>query len=66
MVVPIQGRELWRALQNTAINILIPLNAREMLTSGKTVSFSIRNLFHGLIISFNFVTSFEEILKPIF
>jgi hypothetical protein len=63
LVFLIQDTEQWRVLQNAVINILIPLNVGKILTVWKTVSFSIRNLFHGLI---NFVTSLEKNLKPVF
>ena len=66
MVVLIQDREQWRDLLNAVINILIHLNARKMLTVWKTVSFSIRNFFHGLIMSFNFVTLLEKNLNSNF
>jgi len=66
LVVLSQNSQQWRALQKAVINILITLNAGEILTSWITVSFSIRNFFHGLIISFIFVTLFEKFVKPIF
>jgi len=66
LVVLSQDTEHCRALQYTVINTLIPLNAGELLTSCKNVGFSIMNLFHPFIISFNIVNLLEEIMKLIF
>jgi hypothetical protein len=41
-----QGRDQWRALKNTAINLWVPSNTRNILSSCKIGSFSIRVGLH--------------------
>jgi hypothetical protein len=43
-----QDRDRWRALVNVAMNLQIPLNAGNFLTSCKLASFSRRTLLHGV------------------
>jgi len=43
-----QDRERWRSLVNAVMNIQVPLNAGNFLTTRETVSFSRRTLIHGV------------------
>jgi len=43
-----QDRERWRTLVSAVMNLRIPCNAGNFLTSCKQVSFSRRTLHHGL------------------
>ena len=43
-----QERDRWRALVNETMNLQVPQNAWNFLTSCKPVSFSRRTLFHGV------------------
>jgi hypothetical protein len=43
-----QNRERWRELVNAVMNLRVHLNEGNFLTSCKPVSFSRRNLFHGV------------------
>jgi hypothetical protein len=44
-----QGRERWRALVKAVMNLRVPQNAGNFLTSCKPVSFSRKTLLHGVI-----------------
>jgi hypothetical protein len=44
-----QDRDRWRVLMNTAMNLQVPLNAGNFLTSCETVSFSRRTLVNKLL-----------------
>ena len=43
-----QDRDRWRTLVSTVMNLRVPWNAGDLLTSCKPVSFSRRTLHHGL------------------
>jgi hypothetical protein len=43
-----EDRGRWRALENGLMNLLVPQNAGNFLTSCKLVSFSRRVLLHGV------------------
>jgi len=43
-----QGRNRWRTLVSAIMNLRVPRNARNFLTSCKPVSFSRRTLHHGV------------------
>ena len=43
-----QGRDRWRSLVSEVMNLRVPQNAENFLTSCKPVSFSRRTLHHGV------------------
>jgi len=40
--------EKWRAIVNTVMNLWVPLNAENFLTSSETINFSRQTLFRGI------------------
>jgi hypothetical protein len=43
-----QKRDRWRVLENSVMNLWVPPNGENCLTSWKPVSFSRRTLLHGV------------------
>ena len=54
-----QYRDRWRTLVNPVMNLRVPWNAVNFLTSCKPVSFSRRTLHHGVSNYFNITSIFE-------
>jgi hypothetical protein len=50
-----QDRERWRALVNEVLDLQVPKNAGNFLTSCKPVSFSRRTLLHGVSMEYVFL-----------
>ena len=53
-----QDRDRWRTLASAVMNLRVPWNAGNFLTSCKTVSCSRRTLHHGVSIIFYLVSDF--------
>ena len=56
-----QDRDRWRTLVSAAMNLRVPWNAGNFLTSCKPVSFSRRTLHHGVIYHYLIFYSFHKI-----
>jgi hypothetical protein len=47
-IVLVKDRDRWQAVVNAVMNLLVPHNARNLLTSLEPVSFSRRTLLRGV------------------
>jgi len=56
-----QDRDRWRTLANVVMNLRVPRNAGNFLTSCKPVSFSRRTLHHGVINTITDVSNFRSV-----
>jgi hypothetical protein len=45
----VQGRDTWQAVSNAVMNLQVPKNTGNVLTSSEPVHFSRRNLLHGTV-----------------